>query len=210
MTSDGCSAPVCAAAGAEPSETRRRVASAITIKISAVNSLHGSCLLLLPFGRVAKTRFRGRSPDYGRNADLLSAPSHPQGQWLFVADFVAVHSCEGSGGIAPLFPLTSGASWLSNSTVEGSEVEALRIYSENENALDLHAEDRGRPKIHCSLAQIRWLRLLKLDGAITLISALDATRPFPERKWSLPSNSRQGFLTSGSNASASRPSQSRK
>jgi hypothetical protein len=27
-----------------------------------------------------------------------------------VADFVAVHSCEGSGGIAPLFPHTSAAS----------------------------------------------------------------------------------------------------
>ena len=38
-------------------------------------------------------------------------------------------------------------------------------------------------------------------GALKLILALDATRPFPERKWSLPSNSRQGFLTSGSNAS---------
>jgi len=32
------------------------------------------------------------------------------GQWLFVADFVAVHSCEGSGGFTPRFPLTSGAS----------------------------------------------------------------------------------------------------
>jgi len=39
-----------------------------------------------------------------------------------------------------------------------------------------------------------------LAEPFTLISALDATRPFPERKWSLPSNSRQGFLTSGSNA----------
>ena len=38
-------------------------------------------------------------------------------------------------------------------------------------------------------------------GAMRLISAFDATRPFPERKWSLPSGSRQGFLTSGSNAS---------
>jgi hypothetical protein len=37
-------------------------------------------------------------------------------------------------------------------------------------------------------------------GALRLISALDATRPFPERKWSLPSNSRQGFLTPGSSA----------
>jgi hypothetical protein len=43
--------------------------------------------------------------------------------------------------------------------------------------------------------------LPKSGGALTLISALDATRPFPERMWSLPSNSRQGFLTPGSNAS---------
>ena len=50
---------------------------------------------------------------HGLNTDLLSAPSHPVGQWLFVADFVAVHSCEGSGGLTPLFPLTSSASWLS-------------------------------------------------------------------------------------------------
>src|SRR6267142_4569334 len=50
---------------------------------------------------------------HGLNTDLLSSPSHPVGQWLFVADFVAVHSCEGSGGFAPLFPLTSNASWLS-------------------------------------------------------------------------------------------------
>jgi len=42
---------------------------------------------------------------------------------------------------------------------------------------------------------------LKLSGAITLIQQLDATRPFPERKWSLPSDSRQGFLTPGSSAS---------
>jgi len=46
------------------------------------------------------------------------------GQWLFVADFVAVHSCEGSGGFAPLFPLTSGASWLSTTGVAW-EHEAL-------------------------------------------------------------------------------------
>jgi hypothetical protein len=30
-----------------------------------------------------------------------------------VADFVAVHSCEGSGGITPRFPHTPGASGLS-------------------------------------------------------------------------------------------------
>jgi len=60
-------------------------------------------------------------------------------------------------------------------------------------------EDRGRPKIHCSRDQVTD-GLPYFGGALTLISALDATRPFPERKWSLPSNSRQGFLTSGSNA----------
>ena len=54
----------------------------------------------------------------GLNTDLLSAPSHPVGQWLFVADFVAVHSCEGSGGFAPLFPITSNASWLSKTGMQ--------------------------------------------------------------------------------------------
>ena len=71
--------------------------------------------------------------------------------------------------------------------------------SKNTNALDLLCEDRGRPKIHCSRDQVID-GLPNFGGALTLISALDATRPFPERKWSLPSNSRQGFLTSGSNA----------
>lgn len=61
---------------------------------------------------------------HGLNADLLSAPSHPLRQWLFVADFVAVHSCEGSGGLAPLFPLTSSASWLSKT---GMPKSALRF-----------------------------------------------------------------------------------
>lgn len=55
---------------------------------------------------------------HGQNADLLSAPSHPLRQWLFVADFVAVYSCEGSGGFAPLFPLTSSASWLSKTGMQ--------------------------------------------------------------------------------------------
>jgi len=86
------------------------------------------------------------------------------GQWLFVADFVAVHSCEGSGGIAPLFPLTSNASWLSetemqersrplqSSPVERSEFQQVELIyeaeidgvgrggeldSKNTNALDL-------------------------------------------------------------------------
>jgi hypothetical protein len=50
---------------------------------------------------------------HGQNAVLFSAPSHPMWDGGFsIADFVAVHSCEGSGGIAPLFPHTSGASWL--------------------------------------------------------------------------------------------------
>jgi hypothetical protein len=88
-------------------------------------------------------------------------------QWdsgFFVADFVAVHSCEGSGGFAPLFPLTSNASELSKRgcksalhpcnlpLVTQSEfqqvevftkreltawVEALNWSAEIENALDL-------------------------------------------------------------------------
>ncbi len=61
-----------------------------------------------------------------------------------------------------------------------------------------YVENRRRHKSCLPDQVIAALR--KLDGAITLISALDATRPFPERKWSLPSNSRQGFLTSGSSA----------
>src|SRR6185503_12625386 len=56
------------------------------------------------------TPFEAGLLTHGLPTDLLSAPSHPVGQWLFVADFVAVHSCEGSGGFAPLFPLTSSAS----------------------------------------------------------------------------------------------------
>src|SRR5215217_2099076 len=55
---------------------------------------------------------------YSLNTDLLSAPSHPSGTVAFVADFVAVYSCEGSGGFAPLFPLTSSASWLSKTGMQ--------------------------------------------------------------------------------------------
>jgi hypothetical protein len=40
---------------------------------------------------------------------------------FFVTDFVAVHSCEGSGGIAPLFPLASSASWLSRQRCKSAE-----------------------------------------------------------------------------------------
>src|SRR5260370_25801269 len=48
---------------------------------------------------------------YGQNAGLLSAPSGPIGDSGFsVADFVAVYSCEGSGGFTPHFPYASGAS----------------------------------------------------------------------------------------------------
>src|SRR6185369_10493946 len=64
---------------------------------------------------------------HGLNTDLLSAPSHPVGQWLFVADFVAVHSCEGSGGFAPLFPLTSSASCLSKTGMQRA-LYALAIF----------------------------------------------------------------------------------
>ena len=120
---------------------------------------------------------------HGLNADLLSAPSHPMGQWLFVADFVAVHSCEGSGGFAPLFPFTSNASWLSktemqecstplqSSHVKQSEFQQVELIYEAEidgmgRGSELEAkiqtpsiscvEDRGRPKIHCSRDQVRW------------------------------------------------------
>jgi len=50
------------------------------------------------------------------------------GQWLFVADFVAVHSCEGSGGITPLFPLTSSASWFIKEEI-GEERRTLFAFS---------------------------------------------------------------------------------
>ncbi len=55
---------------------------------------------------------------YGPSTDLLSAPSHPVGTVAFRADFVAVHSCEGSGGFAPLFPLTFNASDLSKTGMQ--------------------------------------------------------------------------------------------
>src|SRR6478735_11940866 len=67
---------------------------------------------------------------HGLNADLLSAPSHPDGTVAFVADFVAVHSCEGSGGFAPLFPLTSSASWLSK-TEAGRTEQPLELFLTN-------------------------------------------------------------------------------
>jgi hypothetical protein len=164
---------------------------------------------------------------HGLHTDLLSAPSHPVGQWLFVADFVAVHSCEGSGGFAPLFPLTSSASYLSKTAMQRA-LYALAIFplsnkpglqqvglvyeagidgmgrgGELDSKIQTPSiscvEDRGRRRIHCLRDQVID-GLPNFGGALTLISALDATRPFPERKWSLPSNSRQGFLTSGSNA----------
>lgn len=68
---------------------------------------------------------------HGLNADLLSAPSHPLGQWLFVADFVAVYSCEGSGGFAPLFPLTSGASSLSKTGMRKSALRSCNLLLSN-------------------------------------------------------------------------------
>src|ERR1041384_438039 len=64
---------------------------------------------------------------HGLNADLLSAPSHPVGQWLFVADFVAVHSCEGSGGFAPLFPLTSDASCFQKTRMQRSALRSCNF-----------------------------------------------------------------------------------
>ncbi len=58
----------------------------------------------------------------------------------------------------------------------------------------------GVTKFTVRLAQVIET-LLTFAAAITLNLALDATRPLPEPKWSLPSSSRQGFLTSGSSAS---------
>lgn len=72
-------------------------------------------------------RFEAGLLTHGRNADLLSAPSHPLRQWLFVADFVAVYSCEGSGGFAPLFPLTSGGSWLSKTGMPKSALRSCKF-----------------------------------------------------------------------------------
>src|SRR5882724_3173725 len=55
--------------------------------------------------------FRGRSPDSRPEySPTLRAFPSIWNSGLFIADFVAVHSCEGSGGVAPLFPLTSDAS----------------------------------------------------------------------------------------------------
>jgi hypothetical protein len=59
---------------------------------------------------------------------LLSAPSHPL--WdsgSGAADFVAVYSCEGSGGFAPLFPYTSGASWLAETGPKATTVTQLKL-----------------------------------------------------------------------------------
>ena len=67
---------------------------------------------------------------HGRNADLLSAPSHPSGTVAFVADFVAAYSCEGSGGFAPRFPLTSSASWLSKAEADRTE-HTLELFLTN-------------------------------------------------------------------------------
>src|SRR5216684_957494 len=90
-------------------------ANPITINLFLLILLMIQCLLLLPFGRVAKTSFlRGRYPDSRpKYSTTFSAFPSKWDSGFFVADFVAVYSCEGSGGIAPLFPLTSSASWLS-------------------------------------------------------------------------------------------------
>src|SRR6266446_6445531 len=71
---------------------------------------------------------RGRSPD-SRPKYLPTLRAFPSiwDSGFFVADFVAVHSCEGSGGITPLFPLTSGASWLSKRKVAKS-TETLAVF----------------------------------------------------------------------------------
>lgn len=80
---------------------------------------------------------------YGLKTDLLSAPSHPGGTVASVADFVAVHSCEGSGGFAPLFPLTSGASWLSK-TEAGRPEHPTELFLTNIQLQKLQTDLRGR------------------------------------------------------------------
>src|SRR5882724_1995570 len=73
---------------------------------SAANSLHDSNVSFSsPSEEWQRRALRGRSPDLRPNfLPTLRAFPSVVGQWLLVADFVAVHSCEGSGGVAPLFP----------------------------------------------------------------------------------------------------------
>src|SRR5262249_61846728 len=62
------------------------------------------------FFTLVKIRARtspGRSPDFGIKPTLRAFP-YPTVA-LLDADFVAVHSCEGSGGITPHFPITRDA-----------------------------------------------------------------------------------------------------
>src|SRR6267378_3929179 len=73
---------------------------------AANNSLHDSNVSFSsPSEEWQRRALRGRSPD-SRPKYLPTLRAFPSdvGQWLLAADFVAVHSCEGSGGIAPLFP----------------------------------------------------------------------------------------------------------
>jgi hypothetical protein len=83
------------------------------------------------------------------------------------------------------------------------------MVQQNTNALDLLCKKiEGVLKLHCSPDQVSASSLLERDGAITLISAFDATRPFPERKWSLSVWQQARFPDFRLERVASRPSQS--
>jgi len=171
---------------------------------------------------------------HGLHTDLLSAPSHPVGQWLFRRGFRCRSQLRGQWRLCTALPahpwrivvfqrpkllweheadsnplrsnnpdfnrsiqLRSGKDGMGS----GGEFDQQKYETPS---ISLWRRSRASLRFHCSRNQVFGLPWRSL----ILISALDATRPFPERKWSLPSNSRQGFLTSGSNAKASRPSQS--
>jgi len=75
----------------------------------------------------------------------------------------------------------------------------IMVMEQNKDALDLlHRRSRASKNFEAHLLKYGWFLILARTSDLSL--ALDATRPFPERKWSLPSGSRQGFLTSGSSA----------
>ena len=96
-------------------------------------------------------------------------------------------------------PGTSGASRL---LIKDSQTRSVMTRT-NENALDLRERSRAS-----KLVAYLFRSLLPCSARPTVLICFDATCSFPERTWSLYVGSRQGFLTSGSNAFASRPSQS--
>src|SRR6267378_6618764 len=73
---------------------------------AANNSLHDSSVSFSsPSEEWQRRALRGRSPD-SRPKYFTYSLRLPIRCWTvaFVTDFVAVHSCEGSGGVSPLFP----------------------------------------------------------------------------------------------------------